>query len=346
MNGNNFINNSNNYSISNKLKVGVITNAYPFTFCRDDGKKKGLLIEIWEKIARKNQLDFEYICIDPKLTYDKIIEDIYENKYDLVLGDFSVNYKRWQKILFSRPYFVARIDVSRKVNSGITKIISNKWIILLISLCFFLIIVYSIIYMKINKSSFSNAFYNNFINFFTNMKEVLIKDRSSANIKFLNVFWSIMRYLFYAMITAQIIRILVDPEDFITKKEFESIKEINVMEGTSFIDMVKSLGKTPIINKSYEEIINKLKNSNGNVYWLSDKYTQNRINIKYDYELKLTTTKNTIFLDENAIAINKKHSDLLHKINNTLTELQDDYSINSICSTYFNNLTDILSCRL
>lgn len=97
-------------SLFNKvLKVGVYEQA-PFAF-REEGSAsyQGISIDVWEEIARKGGLSFEYIPVTQK----EGVLGISEGKYDLLLGripDFPL--KKGMKFEYTIPIYVAGLGVA------------------------------------------------------------------------------------------------------------------------------------------------------------------------------------------------------------------------------------------
>jgi ABC-type amino acid transport substrate-binding protein len=330
-----------------KIKVGVLNDNYPFVTC--DKERRGLIIEIWDKIVSKYNLTYELDCVTTE-NYDDAIKQLSQGKYDILLGDFSVIQRRWEIVNFSRPFYVAKIIIVRKSNNNIRDIFTDERIILLFSLSLVLILIYAIISTTFTKETIANAFYITFINFFTNMREIFPNTKSKyfskINIKVLNVIWTILRYLFYTVVISQIISVFVSASDFIDENELKSIKEILVQKGTSFVDLTKKMGKTPIELDTKKIIVDRLEKSNKNEYWLHDMFTLNNSIDKYAPTMKISTMNRTLFYDENAIAVNKNQPELLDMINDVITELQDNGTMNKICRGYFDKEQDILGCSI
>jgi len=330
-----------------KIKVGILNNSYPFVTC--DKERRGLIVEIWDKIVSKYNLTYELDCINSE-NYDDAIKQLSQGKYDILLGDFSVLHRRWEIVNFSRPFYVSKIIIVRKSNNKIQDIFTNKRIILLFSLSFVLILIYAIISTTITKDTIANAFYTTFINFFTNMREIFPNTKSKyfskINIKVLNVIWTILRYLFYTVVISQIISVFISASDFIDNKELKSIKEIIVEKGSSFVDYAKQIGKTPIELDTKKKIVDRLDKSTKNEYWLHDEFNLKSSINKYAPNMKISTMNRTLFYDENSIPVNKNRPELLDMINNVITELQDNGTMNRICRGYFDKEQDILGCSI
>lgn len=336
-----------NNNTHQKLKVGLVKDSYPYVSC--DKEKGGFIIDIWDHVVSKYNLKYDLECIDSS-NYDDMILQLAQGKYDVLLGDFSVLHRRWEIVNFSRPFYVVKVIIARKSKNSIKDIFTNKTIILLFSLSLVLIIIYAIISKIITKDSFGKAFYEAFVNFFANIREIFPRYKSKyfskANIKILNVIWTVLRYLFYTIVISQIIGIFVNYSDFISENEFNSIQEVLVLKGTSFVDYVKQMGKKPIEIENRELIVDRLRNSNKTEYWLQDTFLLYDYLDKYAADMKMSTMNRPLIYDEISIAVNKNFPEVLDMINDVLTELQENGKMNKICRGYFDKEEDILGCSI
>lgn len=328
-------------SKNTKLKIAVINDALPYATC--EPHFTGLAIDIWEKTVQKYKLDYEYICIDRN--YDKAVEDLHEGKYDVVLGDFSVIHNRYDLVHFSRPYYIAKIKIYRN-NTGnyFHNLITSEALRTLFISCFLFILVYSIIYKYLFRDTFINSFYETLLNFFANLKEIFPGRVTNSYIKILNALWAILRYLFYTVVFTQLISIFIKTRDIITPEEAKSISKINAVAGTSYVDFLKRIGKTPIENTTSVDIINKIKKSSEKEYWIDDSNLVNKKMSKHNIDLE--TTLNPIAHDEIAIIVNNNRNDILDKINNTLIEIQDKGIVTNLCKQYFYEEDALNGCEL
>lgn len=81
------------------LKVAVLEKK-PFVI--NNEKLSGFTIDVWEHIAQKHNLQFEYTVIDKKTKIDSVIDS---KKYDIVLGSVSMTPERISKIEYTVPYY-------------------------------------------------------------------------------------------------------------------------------------------------------------------------------------------------------------------------------------------------
>jgi len=93
------------------LRVGVIP-LEPFAMV-EDGKPKGISIELWEEIARIHGWQYKYTFL-PQSGYLDIEPLLLENKLDFVIGPIAITYQRINEIAFSIPYYITTSNLITK----------------------------------------------------------------------------------------------------------------------------------------------------------------------------------------------------------------------------------------
>ena len=92
-----------NITVYYMIRVGVISSP-PLTITTDDmysegyTRRDGLLIKVWEEIARRENIKYEYVPADEWMQNDMASEDDFykhmasdDSKIDVYLGDSSIN---------------------------------------------------------------------------------------------------------------------------------------------------------------------------------------------------------------------------------------------------------------
>lgn len=324
-----------NINSKEKLKVAVLRDAEPFTTCNKDKGQIGIAIKIWEKMAHKYNIDYEYICIDRK--YDDTIEKVEKGLYDVALSEFSVIYRRYHKVLYTRPYFISKMKVYRKRNDNVLKkFVTNRMFKILIAMAILIIFSYTLIRKYMLNESYADAFYMTYSIFFTNAKHFISTTKKAfpLKLKVINSIWTIIRYIFFTIVVAQAVNIIVKTTDYITDEEYEDIKEINVLKGSSYVDFVKNIGKHPVLNNTNNEVIEKIYNSNHNEYWLDDYNVIVNAIDESPYKLHLESTLIPVVNDEFTIVVNKNKPDVLNKLNKSIVEMQDNGDMVRLCKGF------------
>lgn len=318
-----------------KLNVGIIGSSLPFSSC----DKKGITIDIWENLSKKYKIDYEYVCY-PR-NYNKAIEDLVQNKIDVILGDISINTIRNQQVLFTRPYYIGEITLIKKQSDNLFyNILKNKILQILFISIFILLLFYALIVKIYNPDEdFSSIIYRVFIYFFGTVKENISTDIFPGLFpKLINSSFVFIKFLFFAVIITQLVSLIKETSGIISTDEFNGLKEINVLGNSTHVDIVKKIGKIPLEYTSNDEILEKLINSNKNEYWLDDKKTIRQAikDSKYG-DFEYISIKNPIKLDEYGIAINKNYPMMLEILNKEILKLQDNDEIILIAKRYIDD---------
>ena len=94
------------------LKVAVLEKK-PFVI--NNEKLSGFTIDVWEHIAQKHNLQFEYTVIDKKTKVDSVIDS---KKYDIVLGGVSMTPDRISKMEYTQNNYRLWIAIANSVHNG------------------------------------------------------------------------------------------------------------------------------------------------------------------------------------------------------------------------------------
>jgi ABC-type amino acid transport substrate-binding protein len=323
------------FNAGKKMKVAVLKDALPFANCGKDIQPTGVAVKIWEKTADKYDIDYEYVCVDRK--YDDTIIDVSKGRFDVALSEFSVINRRYDEVSYTRPYFVSKMKVYRKRNDNSFKnFVTNRIVKILFIVAFLILFLYSLVRKNVLNIPYTEALYETYTIFFTNVKDFITINKKIYPFKFklINGIWIFIRYVFFTIVVAQAINIIVKTTDYITDEEYEGIKKINVLKGTSYVDFVKNVGKQPELNNTNQEVVEKLYKSNYDEYWLDDyNVIVNSID-NSKYNLQLDSTVNPVVNDEFAIVVNKNKQDVLEKLNKTIVEMQDNGDMVRLCKGF------------
>ena len=83
-----------------KLRVGYHPENLPFSFVNDKGDLVGFDVELMHVLARELKVELEFI----RWTYETVMKDLDQNKFDIAIGGLIVNLDRIVKANFSNPY--------------------------------------------------------------------------------------------------------------------------------------------------------------------------------------------------------------------------------------------------
>ena len=127
------------------LKVAVLEKK-PFII--NDDKLSGFTIDIWEHIAKKNNLQFEYDIINKTQKIDSVINS---KKYDVVLGSVSMTPNRISKIDYTIPYYFTNyslVSQNEKQYQTIFKPFFNISFYIIVFIC--LLFLLNFVFLKKN----------------------------------------------------------------------------------------------------------------------------------------------------------------------------------------------------
>lgn len=323
-----------NQGTNGKLRIAVMGENGIFAFSHCKPTFGGMAVDIWEIAAKKYNLDFEYYCFDG--TFDEAVQALYDNKYDVALGDFSVIERRLPYINYTRPFIISKMYIFKENRLGtFLRVIMNRVIFGFLIFLIILILSYTFLYQHYNKKPFLYSLYQVILNLFSDVPGVIsskIKnvDKNNIYIIGLETLWIFLRYVFFAIVIAQLVQIIAKLRvAHISNDELKTIQGVNVKKGTSHVDFMNIVGKTPILNESREEIFSKMRNSNDPVYGFEDYYPL--MLFSKEKNMDFVVTENPIFNDESAIIVNKKNDDLLQKLNFVIIESRGNGTLKKIC---------------
>lgn len=108
---------------SEPLKVGLYDSP-PFVMMDVNGSYTGLIVDIWEKIA--NDMNINYVYETYNGSINGMVDELSQNKFDIILGSITINDTRMEKIDFSQPFYISDLSIASNLSkSSFWVIISN-----------------------------------------------------------------------------------------------------------------------------------------------------------------------------------------------------------------------------
>lgn len=102
------------FSIDEKTyKVVIRKDWSPYYFINEDGKPTGFAIELFEKIAEKTNIKYQYVVVDD---FKEIIKLFKEDKVD-ILPNVGISSKREELFLFTQPTDSFYVNIYKNKNS-------------------------------------------------------------------------------------------------------------------------------------------------------------------------------------------------------------------------------------
>jgi ABC-type amino acid transport substrate-binding protein len=340
------------YKPPRKLRVAVINEALPYATCGEGSKEgvykfEGIAVALFRKIADHYDWEYELMCVERN--YDQLLMDIRDGKFDVGVADFSVIRRRFDWVLYTRPYYVAGLRIARSAakSSGIPIIFQSQVLHIVLIAVGILILAFTLLNEFAKKVSFFESLYKTFIAFFVGGGELVSsKDNRRLPVYFLkpiNTFWIVLVFLFRAFIISQIVSAFVQVQDSISEDELRRITNVNVIKGTSFTDYAKQQGMVPVEIEDPSEIVKKIENS-VDEYWFDDPIIMRNLFKKSEKSTELHFTSHAIVNDEYTLVANRSMPELKALMDRYIVELQDNGELYKICRMYLD--TDLDRCVL
>ncbi|MGJ8655779.1 MAG: transporter substrate-binding domain-containing protein [Akkermansiaceae bacterium] len=92
-----------------KIKVGL-AGAEPFVMHTDD-EIEGLVVDIWEELAAKGDIEFEYVQYE---SVGKLLVGMQSGEVDVSAGPITVTHEREEKYDFTQPFYQAGLGILSK----------------------------------------------------------------------------------------------------------------------------------------------------------------------------------------------------------------------------------------
>ncbi|MBC6473096.1 MAG: transporter substrate-binding domain-containing protein [Hormoscilla sp. GM102CHS1] len=89
-----------------KLRVGI-AGAPPFAI-NNDSNLEGISIDIWQKIADSEDIEYEFVLQN---NTEATLKAVVDGDLDLAIGSISITADRLEKVAFTQPFFLADIGV-------------------------------------------------------------------------------------------------------------------------------------------------------------------------------------------------------------------------------------------
>jgi ABC-type amino acid transport substrate-binding protein len=108
---------------SEPLKVGLYDSP-PFVMMDVNGSYTGLIVDIWERIAKESNIEYVYEIYDGSI--NGMVDELSKNKFDIILGSITISDTRMDKINFSQPFYITDLSIASNLSkSAFWSIVSN-----------------------------------------------------------------------------------------------------------------------------------------------------------------------------------------------------------------------------
>lgn len=327
-------------SKENPIKVGVLL-IEPYAF-KTEGVYRGIVIDYWEKIADANNWHFKYI--PSALNYDDAAKEVSQNKFDILIGNFSTVKQRLDFVDYSRPFLINSVVVLTNktvidpINVFLASLTSLKSIFLLIGLIFIVasfVLWYST--RKENKFNLKDSFYVTTMMLLNGSTTFKVAKSMLITLIFLGL---LFKAILIGSMTNTIFAVAGEGADPFKKKADIVGKTFIVNKGSAYTEWVLALGgKVHNIDGSedgaVEFYMKHLEDYDGVI---TEKalalYSKNKFLKKMP---TLHVSKVNLRNDELVFYYNKKFP-YARQVDKEIVILQDTDVSYGICSKYFGNL--------
>jgi len=332
------------------LKVGVLIDSKPFSWSEKNGVYMGSAVDLFTHIAK--DLGWKYVLVPINPIFDEAIDKVHNGELDILVGPISVTHERYQKVDFSRPFFLNSLGVAtqkREKTSIFITILKNLQekigdIAPYILLYFFVIM--ASFYFIDNKIPFSwksknilskigNAFWETLII----LIHPQLRDSKHVLRRLILLAWVIPSTIFFSLIVGSVVSTITVLENTkyhmqsLTKEELAGEK-LSVLKGNVAMEEGKKLGALMIPVSSREEALELVAKEA--VFGTTDDYITLEKSIQSHPNLNIIMSNLNLRNDELAFVFRKK-SNLVDAFNQKLLYLQDQGFAADICSRHLGN---------
>ena len=358
------MNNSNQLDLSindRPLRVALCGDNKPYLYKNQTGNYDGLDYDIWNTIKDQLKVPCKFIYLD-KPNYDEEIVNLSQGKYDVLIGNISINSKRSKIVNFTSLEYldqnrlIYKHDDRNNYYRYLKAFINRAFVPLLIILLFAILLGYALTIN--NKNKFISNSWNTLTALLGNTDRVSQKTNISNLVEvFIAIIILIISYFFglflQGAVTTDIIRIESTNDPFFDLATLND-KTILCLKGTSqsaYMKNLKNKVNVKVVDYDYDLFKKRAENDpfDGNVvssgiadYYLSntDKFdaffvAEESFKVIQDKYPLLRKSALNLGYDEIAIAIHKDNDSLLEKINQILSEMKDKEILPTLCEKYF-----------
>ncbi len=356
----------NNYNMNTSpsdkpLRVALCGDNKPYLFKNKGGMYDGVDFDIWRHIQDKLDVPCKFIYLD-KPNYDKEIQNLADGKYDVLIGNISINNSRNKLVNFTHlEYLDQNRLIYKHVNTNnyykYLQAFIKRAVVPIIAIFIFASILGYALTINNKKNFMSNA-WNTLTALLGNTDRVSQKTNIGNLVEIFIAIVVLVISFFLGLflqgaVTTDIIRIESTNDPFYSISTLNN-KHILSLKGTSQSSYLKNLTNKVNVNVVDYDYTGFERRQNddefdGNVVssGIADYYLKNTEKFSgffvaeesfkaiQDMYPDLRQSNLNLGYDEIAIAINKNNDNLLEKINLVLSEMKDNEVLPSLCEKYF-----------
>lgn len=325
----------------------------------------GFTWELWKQIESNLKEKYDFIVTFSKNgedNYEKFVNFVYKQKYDIVIGGFNHNSMRQRLVDFTYPFIIDANTILYKKSEGILTnfksvlFSSNAKLLLflLIAGCFFGVLLYFFDPNRVKNLNISFENHKKYLlrSILTGISTMLgemgyLSENSSLSYLgiILVVFIMIVAYIFALFFQASITKTLIEQQqDIINKNNIRNF----MLLGSDGDDSAKKIGRYTnkikfIKNKTLKEMVTILLNNEDKYDGLILSYCNGIEFIKKHPSLSMTLS---FGYEPQSFIINPKKKYFLKDVNIIIAKLKFTLKLKKMCGTYFENIDGIPICKL
>jgi ABC-type amino acid transport substrate-binding protein len=246
------------------LKVGIYP-SFPVAYkdTNDSDKIKGIGVDIWKKIAKELDIDYDFEYLD-NVSYGDAISMLSDGTIQLLVGNVFSRYDKYEKINFSRGYLRDTIQALMRTSDFYQKILNVALRTIIIIFGFiFAITLFNLLLVAIDlprsdwtvynwiETSYKTAFV-----FATG--DISITPKTVAG-KIMVLAYAILGVIFVGIIAANFVNVFLTTANYINDLSDARKFTFLIRKGTISADIAKSQGLNVIEESgSYKSLLKKI----------------------------------------------------------------------------------------
>lgn len=329
-------------SIENPIRVGVML-VEPYAKVTH-GHYSGLVIDYWDIIAKQN--NWHYELISASSSYDQTAKDVYENKFDIAIGNFSSVTNRMDLVNYSRPFLINYITILTNLHkitlwTAFLKILQVlKPILITLAIIFIFTILCA---LQIEKKNKKKGFKKIFISTLMTLIGGLTMNKNPGVLILWVLFLSLcFKAIIVGSTTATILEVSqVGRDPFFSKNDISG-KRFVAIKGSAYVHFIKELnGLVYEYDGSAKDAISFYVENNKDF----DGFVTSHILGVYNKDRLRKTNPDLYVSDLNirndALAFYyNKNFPYQNNVNKAIVTLQDKDIAAGICAKYFKEESD------
>ncbi len=333
------------------LRVGIVEPVAPFIIPLN-GAYSGISIDVWQFVATRENMKYKYVTLEGNA--DDALKKLQKGEVDVLIGPISVSSQRYSEADFSYPYFLNSVGIIENADNTDFLRLMQVFTDVLKSPLFIGFILSFFIYIHILWWLERGRIQNFHLRYFQGMSHILWTHLLQKGYKeiphtlpgrIVSLGWVLAAAVFVTAILATVtskltLALVSKPEHFTHVTELRD-QFVAAVKGTHAYTEAKKAGAHVIVAENIKEATAWLDQKRvaavAEDYILAKEYLN-----KVTYP-NLHFSSLTLSNDQYAIIV-QKNSPLLAKVNDAILFLEDDDSIEPLCSRYIG--ADAKLCKL